>query len=403
MLRELAFALVGVAFGILSGLIPGMHVNTIAAMLLGMFYKYDFPGIPLAYFVLGVSVASAFSAFIPSIFLGAPDESTVLSVAPGHRMLKRGRGYEALALAVLGGLGGLFALIIALPVIISAVPLIYSAIRQYMQYILLFASIFLISKEKRVLWAIFVFLLSSVFGIVSMNANINRTFLLLPLLSGLFGLSTLAISYFTDPKIPVQRTKFRLNFRKYIPATILGLFSGLLAGLLPGVGTSQSAIIAQQLGQTRGAKKFMVLLGSVGATDIMLSILAIYLIGNPRSGGAVAIQGFLGEKIALPDVAMLMAAGVISAGIAAYFTLALGKSFGRLVSHVNYRRIVIITALFLMGVIYASGGPIGILIAITGALIGIIPNLVGVKKSLLLGCLIAPTVLYFFGISIYFA
>lgn len=400
---EIIFALFfGILAGIITGLIPGMHVNTLAAILIGFFYKYEFPGLPLAYFVIGLSVANSFSGFIPSIFLGAPDESTVLSVAPGHRMLKRGKGYEALALTVFGGIGGFFALIIAMPLIMYAIPSIYEVLRQYIQYVLILVMIFLISKETRVLWALFIYFLASAYGIASMNANINDSYLLLPMLSGLFGLSALALSYFTDSKIPLQRLKIRINYKKYIPATLLGLFSGLIAGILPGIGTSQSAIIAQQLGRIRGAKKFLVLLGAVAVTDIMLSVLAIYLVGNPRSGGAVAIESFLGEEIALSTVFSFMAAGLISAAIAAYFTLRLGKKFGEIVSKVNYKAAVVLTAAFLFGVIYTFSGLIGILIALTGAAIGIIPNLVGVKKSLLLGCLITPTILYFLGVSIYF-
>jgi len=401
MLAEIVFTLVGVAFGIITGLIPGMHVNTLAAILIGFFYKYEFPGLPLAYFVIGLSVANSFSGFIPSIFLGAPDESTVLSVAPGHRMLKRGKGYEALALTVFGGIGGFFALIVAMPLIIYAIPPIYETLRQYISYVLILVMAFLILKEKHVLWSVFLYALVSVYGIVSMNANINASYLLLPMLSGLFGLSSLALSYFTDSVIPRQRQKVRISFKKYVPATILGLFSGLIAGILPGLGTSQSAIITQQLGRTRGAKKFLVLLGAVSVTDIMLSVLAIYLVGNPRSGGAVAIQSFLGDGIALSTILSFIAAGLISAAIAAYFTLKLGKRFGEIVSKVNYKATVVLTAMFLFGVIYVFSGFIGILVAITGTAIGIIPNLVGVKKSLLLGCLITPTILYFLGISTY--
>ena len=401
MLAEALFTLVGVAFGIITGLIPGMHVNTLAAILIGFFYKYDFPGMPLAYFVIGLSVANSFSGFIPSIFLGAPDESTVLSIAPGHRMLKKGRGYEALALTVLGGIGGFFALIVTMPLIIYTIPSIYEALRQYIQYILIIVMIFLIAKEKYVLWALFLYALVSVYGIVSMNANINASYLLLPMLSGLFGLSSLALSYFTDSTIPRQKQKIRIKYKKYIPSTILGLFSGLIAGILPGLGTSQSAIITQQLGRTRGAKKFLALLGAVSVTDIMLSVLAIYLVGNPRSGGAVAIQSFLGEGLGLQTVLLFVAAGLISAAIAAYFTLRLGRAFGEIISKVNYKATVVLTAAFLIGVIYAFSGIIGLLIALTGAAIGIIPNIVGVKKSLLLGCLITPTMLYFLGISTY--
>lgn len=402
MLAEALFTLVGVVFGTITGLIPGMHINTLAAILIGFFYKYEFPGLPLAYFVIGLSVANSFSGFIPSIFLGAPDESTVLSVAPGHRMLKRGKGYEALALTVLGGIGGFCALIILLPILAYAVPAIYEALRQYMQYILIIAAAFLIHKEKRILWAVFLFCLSSAFGIASMNANINSSFLLLPVLSGLFGLSTLAVSYFSDSRIPKQRTKFRIRYKKYIPAMFLGLFSGIIAGLLPGIGTSQSAIIAQETGKAKGKRKFMAVLGSISVTDTMLSVIAIYLIGNPRSGGAIAIQDFLGGDMAFNDVILFTAAGLLSALIAAYFTLRLGQVFGTLVSHVNYRHVATLTAVFLLGVIYAFSGALGILIALTGMAIGIIPHLVGVKKSLLLGCLITPTVLYFLGISIYF-
>lgn len=399
----IVFALLGTLTGIASGLIPGMHINTIAVLLLGVFYKYGLPAEELSYFIAAMAVSHAISEFVPSTFLGAPNEATALSIAPAHRYLKKGRGYEAVALCAIGGVFSVIILAFALPGLLWLIPAIYALIRPHIAYVLIAAMAAIIMREKKAKWAMFVFALSGIFGIASLNSKVNSTFVLLPVLSGLFGLSGLALSWFSEPEIPSQRKKARLNLKRCATSSFFGLLGGIIAGILPGLGASQSTIIVQQIFRIKGSRRFLVSLGAIAVSDVILSILAIYLIGNPRSGGAVAIAGILGgNALALKDVLVFAGIGMFSAGVSAHVVLKIARMFGKMIANVNYRAVVALSASFLALLIVYFTGINGLLIALTGTAIGVIPSCMGVKKSLLLGCLIVPTVLYFLGIGIYF-
>ncbi|MFH0816916.1 MAG: tripartite tricarboxylate transporter permease [Methanobacteriota archaeon] len=130
-----AFALLGVAAGALTGIIPGLHVNNLAllvlaaggaltALVLSIFPAASLFDIALltASLITSVAVTHTFVNCIPSTFLGAPDESTSLSVLPAHRMTLEGRGYEAVELSAMGSLGGLlvsFSLLVPVFIVIG--------------------------------------------------------------------------------------------------------------------------------------------------------------------------------------------------------------------------------------------------------------------------------------------
>lgn len=83
MLIEVLLALLlGVTAGTITGLFPGIHINLVALMLFiysSWLLGFTTP-IILAVFIVAMSITHVFLDFIPSIFLGAPEEATALSV-----------------------------------------------------------------------------------------------------------------------------------------------------------------------------------------------------------------------------------------------------------------------------------------------------------------------------------
>ncbi len=77
-----------------------------------------------------------------------------------------------------------------------------------------------------------------------------------------------------------------------------GIFAGGIAGsilgFLPGMGPAQGSILAQELsgGEDIGENRegFLVAMSGVNVLDALFSLIAIYLIGNPRSGIVVFID-----------------------------------------------------------------------------------------------------------------
>ena len=83
----------------------------------------------LVAFMMSLVVAYSILNTIPSIFLGAPDESAIFITMPGSRALMLGKGYEATLLTGIGGLGGLFFLVIIAPVAPAMFPIIKKVVR----------------------------------------------------------------------------------------------------------------------------------------------------------------------------------------------------------------------------------------------------------------------------------
>lgn len=162
----LAFASIGVGFGVLTGLTPGVHVNNIAIMMLsispallaGLLFLQDY-GISVSFItvllcaiIIATSIAHTFLDFIPSTFLGAPEGETALSVLPAHSMLLEGRGYEAVALSAMGSFGAVitaFIFIIPFRYIIGPPVNGYLYLKQVMVFLLIGISIVLVTTEHK--------------------------------------------------------------------------------------------------------------------------------------------------------------------------------------------------------------------------------------------------------------
>ena len=165
MLLELVlFLILGILAGTITGLAPGIHINLIGAALVSGTFSL-LAGISPVYlivFIVSMSISHVFIDFIPSIFLGAPEEGTELSVLPGHEMLKKGQGFHAINLTSLGCLYGLFIFILLifplyfLSAFLKNIPEIIIALG------LIAVSLNMILLEKKKFYAFFVFLLTGI-------------------------------------------------------------------------------------------------------------------------------------------------------------------------------------------------------------------------------------------------
>jgi TctA family transporter len=146
------FALLGAFFGCITGLVPGMHVNTIALILLSLTPMLQFlPAIIICTIIVSTCIAHSFINLIPGTFLGAPDENA-LSVLPAHKMLLEGNGYQAVFLSAVGSFGAIvFGFVFIFPFrFIFGNPInLYEILKNSMVFILIGISAFLIYSENR--------------------------------------------------------------------------------------------------------------------------------------------------------------------------------------------------------------------------------------------------------------
>ena len=238
MLIELILALiVGVTAGTFTGLFPGIHINLVAAGLLASISYFSIvPNLGLVVFIVAMSITHTFIDFIPSIFLGAPNEDNFLSVLPGHEMLKEGRGFEAVVFTLYGGLAALPISLIFSLIFVLVLDKVFGYIRGVIPFILIFVSLYLIFREEKILIGFIIFLLSGFLGYFTFNLPVREP--LLPLLSGLFGVSGLIISLKSKTKIPLQKAlslrDVRMSKSSFLKTGIAASIAAPLCSFLPG-------------------------------------------------------------------------------------------------------------------------------------------------------------------------
>ena len=270
------FALFGIGLGIVSGLLPGIHVNTISAFLLAMlpvFSKFNPLSIVIA--IVSMAVANSFLSFIPSILLGAPDSETVLSVLPGHRMLLNGEAIEAIKLTAVGGLISLLFVVGTFSASLLAIPKVSGFLAGNILYVLIFVTLIGIILEENPLYGTGIFLLSGIFGVLTLNSFGNE--IVFPALSGLFGISGLLLSLNSKINIPAQKeTKISLSKLSLIKNSLLGSFAGAIVGFLPGIGAAQATFLVQQLNSKQGEKEFLVSNAGVSIGNTVFPLFVLY-------------------------------------------------------------------------------------------------------------------------------
>ncbi|MFA6023058.1 MAG: tripartite tricarboxylate transporter permease [Candidatus Pacearchaeota archaeon] len=395
MLIELILALLlGILAGTITGLAPAIHINLVGALVLSasaFLLSISSPE-AIIVFIVAMSIAHTFIDFIPSVFLGAPDEETALSVLPGHELLKQGKGYEAVFYSSLGSLLAMPLLTIIIPLFILFLPKAENIIIFFIPFILIISSSFIIFTDKNKFSAFLVFILSGFLGIAVLNSNINEP--LLPLFSGLFGASSLILSIKTKITIPEQKIeKIKLNKRIIIPPIFASLLTAPLCSFIPALGSGQAATISTTLIKTT-KRRFLILLGSTNILVLTLSFIVLYSIGKSRTGIAVFI-GELAPKISQQTLLIIIWVIIFTTIISFFWTLYLTKIFSKLISKVNYSIISIFVLIFILIVVIIFSGFLGFLIFITSTATGVYGISTEVKRINLMGCLLIPTILIY--------
>ncbi|MBS3782153.1 MAG: tripartite tricarboxylate transporter permease, partial [Candidatus Thermoplasmatota archaeon] len=88
--------------------------------------------------------------------------------------------------------------------------------------------------------------------------------------------------------------------------------------------------------------------------------------------------------------------------VAYLLTLTIGKKFSTIHQKVEYNKLSKGIIVFLVVMMLALSGPLGVFVGLISTAIGVIPPLYGVKRVHLMGCIIFPIILFFTGIDAYF-
>lgn len=397
MFIEIVLTLIlGILFGIVSGLTPGIHVNLVATALFSispLLLNY-FDPLSLAVFIISLSVVHSFLDTIPSVYLGAPENENALSILPGQKMLLRGEGHQAVKITILGTYIGMIVAIILIPLFILVANKIYPLLKPFLVYILIALMAYMILKDKQRYWNFFLFTISGVFGIIVFSIP-NLSEPLFPMLSGLFGISGLLISYFENTSIPMQTidNRIKLKTKDLIKAIFGSSIAVFFIQFFPGLGPAQGAVISNQIVKDVKDKGYLAMVGAMGTMSVVFSLVTFYTLDKAKDGTIVVISKLL--EINYNYFLILIFVFLVAGSISVFLTLFFSKIFSRLIVQVNYKVLVIsiIVFIFLMSILL--NGWIGIIVLITSTAIGLIAPLKGIGRNHAMGCLILPVILYF--------
>ncbi|MEM7821788.1 MAG: tripartite tricarboxylate transporter permease, partial [Candidatus Aenigmatarchaeota archaeon] len=281
---------------------------------------------------------------------------------------------------------------------------LYEISRPYIHFAIISVIVLMIFTEKKlrkVLSAILVIGLSGLLGIFTLNSSIlPQQRVLFPILSGLFGLSTLFVSISQKSKIPRQVEDDTLNIssKNIFKSIVLGTFAGVIVGLLPAIGVSQAATMVQYLGRAGEARNFLVTLSGINVANEIFSLVSLYLVGNPRSGASVAIQKILVE-LTFFDVVYIIGVICLTSGLAAILTLFLGRKIPRFLEKLNYKTISLLVIVLITSMVFLLSGIKGLLILFTSLAIGLLCVYLGIRRTHCMGVLLVPSVLFFSGLN----
>lgn len=406
MLIEFFVALIlGVLVGTLTGLTPGIHINLVAVMLLSfsVFLLNLTTPIILTIFIVSMAITHTFLDFIPSIFLGAPNEDSFLSILPGHQLLLKGKAYYAIVYTLYGGLAALVIILLFTPIFIYLLPLVYPYFQKIMWIVLTIVSVLLIRSEPdKKLLALIIFLVAGFLGIATLNLNIKEP--LLPLLTGLFGASNLFISIRQNTKIPSQKIfplkNIKLPKSSIAKTSLASIISAPFTAFLPGLGASEAAIIGQRALNIEDNREFLFLLGAISTIIMGLSFIAFYSIQKTRTGAAVAVSRLLPEPT-INNLILIISTIIISGLIAFQLAIFISKVVSKNIHKIKYSKLSSIILIILLVIVFIfsdftlKGKIISLLIFFTSTSLGIFTILSGVRRMHLMGCLLVPTILFY--------
>jgi putative membrane protein len=363
----------------------------------------------IAVFLISMSISHSMIDFIPSMFLGVPEEGTVLSVLPGHYLMLQGRGREAIRLVTIGGFGSLLVTVILLPIFAIVLPPIYVIIKPYIGLILTIIVVYMILRLNtginKILWSSVLFIFSGIIGWVTLNSALSPNVSLLTIFTGLFGVSTLIYSLSQNSYVPSQNIGINLKLdNKIIRGILAGGIAGSILGFLPGMGPAQGTILAQEIsgGGDIGNNRegFLTAMSGVNVSDALFSLVAIYLIGNPRSGIAVFVDKII-QNFDVNYLVLFIFVSITAVSLSIFFCIKLGDLLINYINTINYSKLsksVIIFMTFLVlffALIEGYNIFYVILVYLTSISLGLIPHYVGVNKSNLMGVLVVPAIIIY--------
>lgn len=407
---------VGAVIGSFTGIVPGIHINTLAAMMVTAYPAIggmlsgsappEYVPVLVSCCIVSASVVHSFVDFVPSAFIGAPDADEALSVLPAHRLLLMGEGMTAVRAAAVGSaVGTVTALALAVPlqwILLRGAASLLDGMTLGVIAVTLAAIV--IGSGNRLISLILVLLSGSLgFAVMSMgipsSGVLGTGTLLFPMLAGLFGIPPL-LERTGSAKIPRQVDCGRDPVGP--GPGLKGVLTGCMAGWFPGITATAAASLACVFYRDDDPARFISLTSSIGTVTAVFSVVTLSVSGSGRSGTSLAVKEIIGDGLSgfCSDAFVLILFSIAAAAAIGYaMTIAAGKAMSKLVDAVPEKPLGDAVLALIFALVLLLTGPWGTAVLVVSALVGTLPQRFGVARVCLAACLMVPAAMSQTGMS----
>lgn len=447
----LASAIAGIGVGFAAGLVPGLHMNNVAAAItggaassLGAFASMGSilglegseAGLLASCFLSSAVVAHIFAEAVSSAYIGIP-AGDVVSVLPAHRLAKAGLGAVAVGAAADGALVGIVLgslLLFPFCALMGEPVRFYSVIQAAMGVLVIVFSCVLILSDawpslrlrthvpdalRKTATAAAIFAIAGGLGMAVLQTNfyasglpefpwvprpLQRSSLLLPLFAGLFGIPSLLLSLGSGRLADLGSSRFAGGPHRPRPLDlIMCVLGGAVVGWLPGMTSGSATTVCapglredSEGGGIGEAQRFIWLYSSISASGAVFAVGALFVLSRARSGSMDAIGGFLRPELGQPwgtntsVMGGILVSLLLSALASHVLLLWLNPRLARMRRVLCSRWLAVLSLGFVVSLMTALTGAHGLLLMSAAATLGLLPPLTGARRIQLMGCMLVP-------------
>lgn len=355
--------------------------------------------VALAAALMGALITHTFLDIVPTTFLGVPDADTAISVLPAHALCLEGHAEEAVRIAAQGSAAAIIAGIPLSLLFFMVLPLLQPLIDWWIGILLIFIAGMLVIRAEAPGFSLAIFLAAGLLGLFTFQYSflawhaMGSSGILMPLLSGLFGLSVLLTA--SQGPLPEQSYQgLDLDSKTIVRGGILGTCAGSMVGWLPGLSTATAnGVLSVLIGYDHDRRAYLFATSAANTANALTGLAALYAMGRMRNGVMVALA-----SLKMPPFTALLAAATLAAFLAYLLTIWCSRRASWF-NHRNARRINQVVISFIVLLSFVLTGPFGILILLLATMLGLVPHLLNIPRVTCMGAVMVPVILFSLGLS----
>lgn len=382
----------GVCLGTLSGLTPGLHVNTLAVAAAATLPEMGLSRLVVGVVLLAAATTHSILDVVPALAVGVPDAAMAASTLPGHRLVLGGRGREAIRVSALGSASAVpLAFLLAWPMT-RVMTALGPWVTAHRAALLVAVTCLLLAGEPtrtRRLVGLASTLLAGGLGVLALHGPLTTPNVLLPVFAGLFGVPILLAARHGGGPPPQDDARIDAAPRRLGVSAGVGVLAGGVVSYVAGISTGVAAVGALSALPDMDDRAYVATTSAVNTATALFALFALAATGDAHTGVLVAMTD-AGVPIDLP---VLLTACVLAAATAIPLLLALGDRALTAAARVDHRTLLATALTAIIALTAALCGPAGLLVLAAATLVGLLPQRLGARRIHLMSVLLIPLAL----------